>query len=420
MLKENFLFILIGLLSAKLLLELFLGALNRRHIRAHAETVPAAFVGVMDENTYQKSVAYSLAKSSFGSIHEIYENLLYVVILLSGIVPLTFILLSQEWGTSVWALAGATVLIQTLMSLPLWPFDWWSQFRLESKYGFNRSTQALWWMDRLKMICLTPLIALPILALVFYFYQSFNTNGWWIAATSVVIFQLLLMILYPRLILPLFNKLSPLEEGPLKDRLMGLADRLGFHAKTIQVMDGSKRSGHSNAFFTGFGRFRRIVFFDTLLNQLEPEELEAVLAHEIGHYKHHHVLKHLALNIGLIFLAFYGVNWILKTDFIFSVFGLDENTKSLWLPILLILGGPILGSVLFWLKPFFNAYSRRHEYEADAFAFRGMGSRVEPLSRALRKLHKENLSNLTPHPLFSRVYHSHPTLLEREAHLKSL
>lgn len=420
MLKEDFFLILFSVLGFKLLAELFLNALNRKHIKAHAGALPSAFAGIMDEGTYQKSVAYSLAKNSFGSWHEIYDTLIYAGILFSNVVILALVDLTSRWGIGVWALAFATVLIQVVMSLPGWPLDWWSQFRLEEKYGFNRSTQALWWMDRLKMLCLVPLITGPILALIFYFYSAFETNGWWIAAISVILFQLLLMLLYPRLILPLFNKLSPLEEGPLKERLMGLADRLGFQAKTIQVMDGSKRSGHSNAFFTGFGRFRRIVFFDTLLNQLAPEELEAVLAHEIGHYKHRHVLKHLVLNAGLIFVAFYGLNWILKSDLLFSFFNLTVDEKPLWLPALLILGGPILGAVLFFLKPFFNAYSRKHEYEADTFAFRGMGNRFEPLSSALRKLHKENLSNLTPHPLFSSVYYSHPTLLEREAHLKSL
>lgn len=420
MLKEDFFIILLSILGFKLLVELFLNALNRKHIKAHADALPSAFNGIMDEVTYQKSVAYSLAKNTFGSWHEIYDTLIYVGILLSNIVIVSLVELTNRWGVGVWSLAFTTVLIQVVMSFPGWPLEWWSQFRLEEKYGFNRSTQALWWMDRLKMLCLAPIITAPILTLIFYFYSVFPMNGWWIAALSVIIFQLLLMLLYPRLILPLFNKLSPLEEGPLKERLMGLADRLGFQAKTIQVMDGSKRSGHSNAFFTGFGRFRRIVFFDTLLNQLDSEELEAVLAHEIGHYKHHHVLKHLALNSGLIFLAFYALNWILKSDGLFSFFNLTIDQKSLWLPALLILGGPILGALLFFFKPIFNAYSRKHEYEADSFAFRGMGNRFEPLSAALRKLHKENLSNLTPHPLFSAVHYSHPTLLEREAHLKSL
>ena len=223
-----------------------------------------------------------------------------------------------------------------------------------------------------------------------------------------------MLVLYPKLILPLFNKLTPLAEGEARTRLLALSDRTGFRASTIEVMDGSKRSAHSNAFFTGFGRFRRIVLFDTLMTQLSQEELEAVLAHEIGHYRRGHIPQRLVTMALLQFGAFAAIAWLAQAPWFNSAFGLPAGATA---PTFLLFG--LLGGLAtFWFSPIGNWVSRKHEYEADAFAREAVGGPA-PLSGALRKLSQKNLSNLTPHPLYSAVYYSHPTLVERERALQT-
>jgi STE24 endopeptidase len=218
-----------------------------------------------------------------------------------------------------------------------------------------------------------------------------------------------MMVLYPKFILPWFNKLTPLADGDLRTQLLALADRTGFRARTIQIMDGSKRSAHSNAFFTGFGRFRRIVLYDTLVAQLTPGELAAVLAHEIGHYKRGHVPQMLALAAGLQFGGFALVAWLARSAWFNAAFGFPAGDLA---PTFLLFG--LLGGlVIFWFSPLLNLVSRRHEYEADAFARQAVGE-AAPVVNALRKLAQKNLSNLTPHPLYSGFYYSHPTVAERE------
>ena len=233
---------------------------------------------------------------------------------------------------------------------------------------------------------------------------------WWLWGFGLVFgFQLLMLVLYPKLILPLFNKLTPLPEGDLRTRLLALGDRTGFRATAIQVMDGSKRSGHSNAFFTGFGRFRRIVLFDTLIAQLTPEELEAVLAHEIGHYRCGHIPKMIAMAAVTMLGAFAAIAWLARSPWFNMTFGFPAFELA---PAFLLFG-LLSGLVTFWFSPLGNLLSRKHEYEADRFAREAMGS-ATPLVGALRKLAQKNLSNLTPHPWFSAFHYSHPTLVERE------
>jgi STE24 endopeptidase len=227
-------------------------------------------------------------------------------------------------------------------------------------------------------------------------------------------FQLVMIVVYPMWILPWFNKLTPLPEGELRTRLLDLAVRAKFQAQTIQVMDGSKRSGHSNAFFTGFGRWRRIVLFDTLMQQLDPAELEAVLAHEIGHYKLGHIPRMLAVSALLTLGGFWLVGWVANTPAVLQAFGFTTANVAVAFLLLSLLGG-MFG---FWLSPVTNLFSRRHEYQADAFAREAIGGAAAMIG-ALHKLTRENLSNLTPHPLFSAFYYSHPTLAEREAALRS-
>jgi STE24 endopeptidase len=233
---------------------------------------------------------------------------------------------------------------------------------------------------------------------------------WWLWGFALLFgFQLVMIVLYPKLILPLFNKLTPLAEGDLRTRLLALADRTGFRAQTIQVMNGSKRSAHSNAFFTGFGRFRRIVLYDTLVAQLAQPELEAVLAHEIGHYKRGHILKMLAVSAMLQLGGFALIAWLARSAWFNAAFGFSPGELA---PTFLLFG-LLSGLATFWFSPLLNLVSRRHEYEADAFARNAVGGAASVVA-ALRKLAQKNLSNLTPHPLYSGFHYSHPTLMERE------
>jgi STE24 endopeptidase len=300
-----------------------------------------------------------------------------------------------------------------LLSVPSLPFDWWEQFGLEQRFGFNRSTPRLWLVDKIKGAVISVAIGFPLLWGLLSLVRLAGAH-WWVWGFALMFgFQLLMLILYPKLIVPLFNKLTPLPAGELRDRLMRLGERTGFRASTIEVIDGSKRSGHSNAYFTGFGRFRRIVLFDTLVAQLSPEELEAVLAHEIGHYRRGHIPRLLVLSAGMMLAGFAAVAWLAASPWFNPAFGFPPAQLA---PSFLLFG-LLSGSVTFWFSPLGNLLSRRHEYEADAFAREAMGGPA-PLISALRKLAQKNLTNLTPHPWFSGFYYSHPTLAEREAALR--
>jgi STE24 endopeptidase len=294
------------------------------------------------------------------------------------------------------------------------PLEWFAQFHLEEEFGFNTTTPGLWWLDRLKGLGLALVLGLPLLALILLLAGRLGA-GWWIWAwVCLAAFQLVMMILAPVLIMPLFNKFTPLPEGPLREALLDLGRRAGFRARDIQVMDGSKRSRHSNAFFTGLGRFRKIVLFDTLIRQLDPPELASVLAHEIGHCKKGHIPKMIALALGGWLLAFWVMAVLARADWFLPPFGFAAGEMA---PALLLFA-LLSGLATFWVSPLFHGLSRRHEYEADAFAAELVQGNA-PLISALRKLNEKNLSNLTPHPFYSGFYYSHPTLLEREAALKS-
>ncbi len=285
----------LGLILARLAAELWLATLNRRHVLRHAGEIPKAFRGTIDEPTYKKSVAYTLAKERFGNIVEIYSTAILLMVLFSGILPWTFHRFSQGPAQSAWTMAAFLFAVGVAMSLPGLPFDWFSQFRLEEKFGFNTTTPKTWWSDRLKGLLLALVLGYPLLVLILKIVQ-WTGAGWWLWAWAALLaFQFLMLVLAPVLILPLFNKFTPLPDGSLRERLLALAQRTQFRAQSIQLMDGSKRSRHSNAFFTGFGRFRKIVLFDTLVQQLTEPELEAVLAHEIGHFKKKHIPKMLAV-----------------------------------------------------------------------------------------------------------------------------
>jgi STE24 endopeptidase len=399
----------IGLVILRLAAQLGLEALNRAEVRRHATRRPAALADVMDEATYAKSVDYTLAKSRFSSLETVYEVAVLLVLLFSGALPWLWARFDSLAPGAAWS--GSLFLIGTMMllGLPGLPLAWWAQFRLEERFGFNKSTVGLWVMDQVKSLLLGLAIGFPLMWALLALVGRVGAT-WWIWGFALMFgFQLLMMVLYPKLIMPLFNKLTPLSEGDVRARLMALADRTGFRAQTIEVMDGSKRSAHSNAFFTGFGSFRRIVLYDTLMTQLAQDELEAVLAHEIGHYKRGHIPKRLVTMAVMQLGAFAAIAWLANVPWFNAAFGLPAGVLA---PTFLLFG--LLGGLLtFWFSPIGNWVSRKHEYEADAFAKNAMGGPA-PLIGALRKMSQKNLSNLTPHPLYSAVYYSHPKLVERE------
>jgi len=400
-----------ALIALRLFAELWLNALNRREVRRHATAPPPAVAAVVDAPTYAKAVAYTQEKGAFARIEMIFDAGVLALAVFSGVLPWLYAKVCGPSTGSGQAWSGAVFILLAggLLGVPGLPFEWWAQFRLEEKFGFNKSTPRLWVTDKLKGLALGLAIGFPLLWALLALVRAAG-GAWWIWGWGLLFaFQLLMMVLYPKLILPLFNKLAPLPEGELRTRLMALADRTGFRAQTIQVIDGSKRSAHSNAFFTGFGRFRRIVLFDTLIAQLGPDELEAVLAHEIGHYRLGHVPRMLVVSAALQLGGFAALAWLAQSGWFTAAFGFPAGALA---PAFLLFG--LLGGlVTFWFSPVGNFFSRRHEYQADAFARNAVGAPA-PMVGALRKLAQKNLSNLTPHPLFSGFYYSHPTVTERE------
>ena len=407
------------LILARSIAELWLSRLNQRHVRAHANKVPPAFREIIEEATYRRSVDYTLAKSRFGNIADVFDTLMVIAVLFSGVLPWAFGRFSASCGTSIWTMAGFIFLVGIALSILGLPFAWYAQFKLEERFGFNTTTMKTWMLDRMKGLLLALLVGFPLLALVLKLIEWTGAN-WWLWASSVVIaFQLLLLLIAPAVIMPLFNKFTPLPEGALRERLFALAHRTDFPTCSIELMDGSKRSRHSNAFFTGFGRFRKIVLFDTLIAQLTEPELESVLAHEIGHYKKRHVMKLLGLSIVGVFIAFAAIAWLASQEWFYRAFGFEYQGgfKVANVVPAMLLFGLLAGTISFWFSPLVHIWSRRFEYEADAFARATMGE-AQSLIQALRKLNEKNLSNLTPHPLYSGFYYSHPTLLERERALR--
>ena len=409
------------LILSRAVAELWLSWLNQRHVVAHANEVPPAFRGIIDEGTYHRSVDYTLAKSRFGDVVEVFDVVILIALLFSGVLPWAFGRFGASFGTSTLAMAGFLFVTGAALSILGLAFAWYAQFKLEQRFGFNTTTIKTWMLDRVKGFLLALLLGYPLLALLLKLIEWTGANWWLWAATVVIAFELLLLLIAPALIMPLFNKFTPLEEGTLRERLFALARRTGFPTHSIEVMDGSKRSRHSNAFFTGFGRFRKIVLFDTLLSQLTDQELESVLAHEIGHYKKRHVVKLLGFSIAGVFVAFGAIAWLARREWFYHAFGFEYRGGFAVTNIVpaMLLFGLLAGTIGFWISPFIHLWSRRFEYEADAFARATMGEALS-LIHALRKLHEKNLSNLTPHPLYSSFYYSHPTIVERERALRTV
>src|SRR6266536_4086053 len=352
-----------ALVLARAIAELWLSRVNQRYVRANADEVPTPLRGVIDEATYRRSVDYTLAKNRFGDVVTLFDAVLLIAVLLSGILPWAFGKFAAAFGTSVLAMAGFLFATGVALSIVSLPFAWYAQFKLEERFGFNTTSVKTWMLDRMKGFLLALLLGYPLLALVLKLIEWTGANWWLWAAAAVIAFQMLLLLIAPAVIMPLFNKFTPLPEGSLRERLFDLARRTGFPTRSIDVMDGSKRSLHSNAFFAGIGRFRKIVLFDTLIAQLTEPELESVLAHEIGHYKNCHVMKLLGVSITAVFVAFGAIAWLAHQDWFYRALGFEHHggfaaanivPARLWF-------GVLAGTISFWLSPFIHIWSRRFE-----------------------------------------------------------
>ncbi len=385
-----------------------LNELNMRHLENHKDKVPVFFRNAIDDRTYLNSVAYTLDKGKLARLSLIYDTIVTLLILFGGILPWL-----GKWsesqnlgpiGTGIFFIAGLSIIL-TFLGLPL---EWISVFGIERKYGFNKMTIKLYIMDKIKGVLLSILIGVPCLYAILWFMKA-TGSLWWIWVFGFIMaFQTIMLIIYPLFIAPLFNKFDLLEEGDLKQAIEKLCDKIQFSLKGIFKMDGSKRSTHSNAYFTGFGKSRRIVLFDTLIKELTIYQTIAVLAHEIGHYKLRHIKKMICLGAIGLFTSLFALNLIYDYPPLFKVFSLETPTNYGALALFSLLSG----TFTFYLSPIISAISRKHEYEADRFSVKNLGEK-KSMEEALIQLTKQNLSNLTPHPWYSIFYYSHPTTMER-------
>jgi STE24 endopeptidase len=406
-----------ALLVLGLLTRTVLASRQIRHVARHREQVPAPFNATIPLEAHRKAADYTIAKTRLGLLATAFEAAVLVGwTLLGGLDALNQALLGLM-GPGLWqqlALVGAFALIGGLIGLP---FSWYATFRLEARFGFNKTGLGLWIADGIKGLLLGAAIGGPLVALVLWLMGAAG-SAWWLWAWGVwMVFNLLALWLGPRYIAPLFNKFEPLTDDTLKTRVNALMARCGFSAQGLFVMDGSKRSAHANAYFTGFGAAKRVVFFDTLLKQLTPDEIDAVLAHELGHYKLRHITQRIVLIFGLSLLGFAALGWAASQAWFYSGLGvtpaMDASNDALALLLFLL----VVPLFTYFLSPLAAQLSRKHEFEADAFA--KDKTRGSDLASALLKLYEDNASTLTPDPLYARFYYSHPPASERLVRLQT-
>lgn len=399
---------------ASLLIKFWLATRQMRHVAAHRGAVPPAFAGTVPLEAHQKAADYTLAKLRLGIVSEAFGNAVLVGwTLLGGLAWLNGLLLDlvePRWGAMAYQLLliGLFVLIGAVLELP---FDLYSVFRLEQKFGFNNTTPRLFVMDLLKSTGLAIVIGGPFLALVLWIMGATGALWWVWAWGAFALFQVLAMVLGPTVIAPLFNKFEPLEDAALAARTQSLMARCGFRAKGFFVKDGSRRSAHSNAYFTGFGKSKRVVFYDTLLKRVNGDEVEAVLAHELGHFARRHIAKRVTMVLAFAFAAFALLGWLVTQTGFYVGLGVPPNMMASNNALALLLFMLALPPFLFFVTPIFASLSRRDEYEADAYA-RSKANAAD-LVRALLKLYEDNASPLTSDPLYVRFYYSHPPITAR-------
>jgi STE24 endopeptidase len=394
-------------------MSLWLSWRQQRHVMQHRQRVPAEFASRISMEEHARAADYTIARTRFGRLELITALLLLLIWTIGGGLDVIDRYLSGLGLSGLLtgiAVIATVFLVSAIIDIPA---ALYRTFVIEERFGFNRSTAATFWMDRVKGVTLAVLLGLPLLLLLLWFMEAAGSAWWLYAWVAISLFSIALNWAFPKFIAPLFNSFEVLEQGEVAERLQALLRRTGFRSDGIYVMDGSRRSSHGNAYFTGFGKTKRIVFFDTLLKQLTPEQVEAVLAHELGHFKRRHVLKGMLLSLAMSFLGFALLAWLMQQQWFFAGLGVSEPSGYMAL-LLFVIVAPVF---TFFIGPLMAWYSRRHEFEADAFAaeYADAGSLVT----ALVNLYRKNASTLTPDPLHSAFYDSHPPASIRIARLGS-
>jgi len=405
--------IFLALFAVQFAVEFGLNELNLRYVAAsvHTKAVPELFRGKIDSQSYQRSIDYTLTNGRFHRWSEVYSSAILLIVLFSGLIGLVDRWSAQLASSVSLGSYGQGIIfcfaIGLIITLTALPTELYATFAIEAKFGFNKTTLGLFLSDKLKGLFLSALLGVPFLFVVLWLMDIMFLLLWLWAFVFVSAFQLLMIVIFPTFIAPWFNKFEPLKEGELRERILALADQVGFKTSGIFSMDGSRRSAHSNAYFTGIGKAKRIVLFDTLIEQMTTTEGLAVLAHEMGHYKLKHIRRMLLVQAAFLFGGLYVLSLLVAYPPFFAAFGLDPSNHGA-----LVLFSLVSGPFTFYLAPVMNRLSRQHEYEADRFAAKTLHD-GKPMEQALVNLTVKNLSNLTPHPWYSAYHYSHPTAVER-------
>ena len=395
--------IFITLLILTTATRLWLGSRQISHVQANRAQVPSAFADNISLEAHQKAADYSSAKTKLVLLEAVVQALLLAALTIGG---------GLQWIDDAWRnvlsnheiIRGALVICTAMLvsSLIDLPFEYYKTFMVDEKFGFNKMTKAMFFSDLVKHGLVGLALGLPILFAALWLMQGAGQYWWFYLWVVWSLFNIVMLAVYPSFIAPLFNKFTPLADESLKTRIEALLTKCGFKSQGLFVMDGSARSSHGNAYFTGFGSSKRVVFFDTLLSRLNGEEIEAVLAHELGHFKHHHVIKRIIIMFSLSFLGLALLGWLMKQTWFYNGLGITEPSNHMAL-ILFLLVSPVF---LFILRPIMASYSRKNEFEADDYAAKH--ANANRLVDALVKLYRDNASTLTPDPLHSAFYDSHP------------
>ena len=411
--STNFTQIFIALILIKFLLETYLKIRNLKSIDNNKDSVPPRFKDVVTEEEYKKSILYNTDRIKFQIFTALFGSVVLIIFTIGGLLNyLTEVVMDMTSSNVLGAvlLGLLLIIVEEIISIPI---SIYSTFVIEERHGFNKTTRKTFVTDIFKGLLISGAISSILYATVIFIIISAGDLWWIYAFAAVFTLQAIIFFLYPVLIMPLFNKFEPLDDEQFKKPIEKLLEKVDFKSKGLFVMNASLRSTHGNAFFTGFGKNKRIVFFDTLLKTINPDEMEAILGHELGHYKLGHIRKTLISSLVFGFLGFYILNEIFKSDNFFIAHGLENLTVySKFLMFYLV-----IGSYTFFTKPITSALSRKREFEADDFSFQFTDG--EHMISGLLKLTKDNASNLTPDPLYSSYYYSHPPIAERVASIEN-
>jgi STE24 endopeptidase len=393
--------------------QFWLAIRQSNYVANHRSSVPDAFKDRVSLVAHQKAADYTIEKGRLGNIDMVIGVVVLLWLTIGGGINAAFMFWTAQITSPLWAgiaALGTVFLVMTLIDIPT---SLYQTFVIEEKYGFNKSTMKQFIKDHVMQLGLGAAIGIPLLALILWVMDSVGSLWWFWAWLIIMSFSLLMSWLFPTVIAPLFNKFTPMQEGSLKERIQGLLARCGFNSQGIFIMDGSKRSGHGNAYFTGLGNNKRIVFFDTLVESLDEEELEAVLAHELGHFKRKHVIKMLCASSVMSLIGLAVLGWLINQQWFYTGLGVQQASNAAAL-LLFMLVSPVF---TFFMQPISSYFQRKFEFEADDFA--ANNAKATKMISGLVKLYEENASTLTPDPLYSAFHYSHPPAAIRIAHLET-